>query len=65
MNITNKRKEITMESITLREYKHLSLGYDLIGKEYYVWDKLNNKWFWFKYRDDANLSFENERDFIK
>lgn len=54
-----------MESITLREYKHLSLGYDLIGKEYYVWDKLNNKWFWFKYRDDANLRFENERDFIK
>lgn len=54
-----------MKSITLREYKHLSLGYDLIGKEYYVRDSLNNKWFWYKYRDDADLKFEHERDFVK
>lgn len=54
-----------MKSITLREYKQLSLGYDLIEKKYYVWNTLNNKCVWFKYRDDANLKFENERDFIK
>lgn len=44
-------------TITLREFKQYTLGYDLIGKEYYIWDKINKKWFWFKSLEQANLKF--------
>lgn len=55
-----------MNYITIDEKNNIILGYDVIGKEYFVWDKLISRWQWFKSLSqarnyfDANIYYANK-----
>lgn len=46
-----------MDYTTINEKRNIVLGYDTIGKEYFIWDKTNSKWHWYKTLGQANMYF--------
>lgn len=47
-----------MEYITMESHQFIELGFDRIGREYYVADKLEHKWKWFKRLSEAKSFYE-------
>lgn len=47
-----------MDYTTIDEKNNIILGYDVTGKEYFVWDKTNSKWQWFKSLSQAKNYFD-------
>ena len=47
-----------MDYATIDEKGNWIVGYDIVGKEYFVWNKLEHKWFWFKKLSEAQKLFE-------
>lgn len=59
MNITNNKKGMNqMEYITIEEKHNIILGFDEIGKEYFVNDKNNHAWMWFKSLSQAKQYYD-------
>ena len=47
-----------MDNITMDSYNHIELGYDAFEKEYYVADRLEHRWRWFKRLSEAKSFYE-------
>lgn len=47
-----------MEYQTIDEKYNVVWGYDTIGKEYFVNDKNNHKWMWFKTLSQAKTYYD-------
>lgn len=44
--------------ITIDQKGNWVLGYDTIGEEYFIWNRLEHKWLWFKRLSSATKAFE-------
>lgn len=53
-----------MNYTTIDEKQNIILGYDVTGKEYFVWDKTNSKWQWFKSLSQAQNYFNTINDYL-
>lgn len=53
-----------MDYTTINEKRNIVLGYDQTGKEYFVWDKTNSKWQWFKSLSQAQNYFNTIIDYL-
>lgn len=53
-----------MDYTTIDEKSNIILGYDTTGKEYFVWDKTNSKWQWFKSLSQAQNYFNTIIDYL-
>lgn len=47
-----------MDNIIMDSYNHIELGYDAFEKEYYVADRLEHRWRWFKRLSEAKSFYE-------
>lgn len=47
-----------MEYTTIDEKGDKVLGFDVVGKEYFIWNKLEHKWIWFKKLSEAQKLFD-------
>lgn len=47
-----------MEYTTIDEKGDRVLGFDVVGKEYFIWNKLEHKWIWFKKLSEAQKLFD-------
>lgn len=45
------------DNITIDEYHWIRLGYSTIDQEYFVWDRLQHNWWWYKKLPQARKQF--------
>lgn len=46
-----------MEYKTIDELGNIILGFDIIGGEYFVWNKFEHQWYWFETLKSASETF--------